>query len=435
MAFKETANLGADYGEGLASAILASNTNGFHEIRRQMVAHSPLFERHSGMGSVYTILKSVPREEFFAPVQKFKGVFVTLLAVFLLGSLFLSYVATKQFTRPVQKLRQEAEVIAGGDYHSRVDVRTYDEIEDLARQFNIMAQSLEQREEQIARHHEELEQKVRLRTRELENEKDKLQAMQDQLVRSERLAATGEIAAVIAHEMRNSVTSVRMILQLLSENRNIIDTDRDSLDVALDSLGRMERVVKDLLDLGRPTALNRRLEDCNDILRTSIEFARHQMGLGETALEADLDPTLRPVMLDRDRIKEAMVNLILNASQATDGGGTISIRSRRVVLNKELRDLGEVGDSSDETTEIGVQEIVLPKGTEVLQIEVIDTGRGIPEEHLARVFDPFFTTKINGTGLGLSFVKRVVNQHGGIVSASSQVNKGSRFILFIPIGD
>ncbi|MFQ6675069.1 MAG: ATP-binding protein [Fidelibacterota bacterium] len=543
LASKETANLVADYGTQLADTILASAADGFHETRRQMVAHSPLFERHSGMGSVYTILKSVPREEFFAPVQRFKGVFVGLLALFLLGSLFLSYVATQQFTRPVQKLRQEAEVIAGGDYHSRVDVHTYDEIEDLAHQFNIMAQSLEKREEQIARHRDELERKVRLRTRELEDEKDKLQAildnvpsgfilldrdfriqsasaalqaitgkpvgdlvghpcyqvvgdgdwcsncpsrrvfgsgkmetqvvqrvekdgkerylehvsvpltkngqvesvleiitditerkrLQDQLVRSERLAATGEIAAVIAHEMRNSVTSVRMILQLLSENRNLADTDRESLDVALDSLGRMERVVRDLLDLGRPTRLERRPEDCNEILRSSITFATHQMGLPETTLRIDLDPSLPTVMLDRDRIKEAMVNLILNASQATEGGGTIAIRSRRLVLNRELRDLGEMGDSSGEAAELGIQEIVLPKGSEVLQIDVSDTGRGIPPEHLGRVFDPFFTTKVNGTGLGLSFVKRVVNQHGGIVTASSQVGKGSRFTVFIPV--
>lgn len=543
LASKETANLGADYGEGLATTILNSSTDGFHEIRRQMVAHSPLFERHSGMGSAYAILKSVPREEFFAPLQKFKGVFVGLLAVFLLGSLVLSYAATQQFTRPVQKLRQEAEVIARGDYHSRVDVHTYDEIEDLAHQFNVMAQSLEQREEQLARYHDELEQKVRLRTSELANEKDKLQAildnvpsgfilldkdyriqtasaalesitgrpvealvgkpcyevvgkgewcsncptgrvfgsgrmetemiprvgkdgrerflehvsvplikngqvesvleiitdvterkrLQDQLVRSERLAATGEIAAVIAHEMRNSVTSVRMILQLLSENKNLVDTDRDSLDVALDSLGRMERVVKDLLDLGRPTRLNRRPEDCNEILRSSIEFARHQMGLGETTLEIDLDPALPLLMMDRDRIKEAVVNLILNAAQATEGGGTISIRSHRIELDRELRDFGEVGDGFDEAAGIGVQDIVLKKGSDVLQIDVTDTGRGISAEHLGRVFNPFFTTKINGTGLGLSFVKRVVNQHGGIVTASSQVGKGSQFSLFIPV--
>ncbi|MFQ6616922.1 MAG: ATP-binding protein, partial [Fidelibacterota bacterium] len=315
-----------------------------------------------------------------------------------------------------------------------VDVHTYDEIEDLAQQFNVMAQSLEQREEQIARYHDELEQKVRLRTRQLANEKDKLQSMQDLLVRSERLAATGEIAAVIAHEMRNSVTSIRMILQLLSENRNLVDTDRDSLDVALDSLGRMERVVRDLLDLGRPTRLDRRPEDVNHILHSSIEFAKHQMGLEETTLEVDLDPELPPLMLDRDRIKEAIVNLILNASQATEGGGTISVRSHRIVLDRELRDLGEVGDGSDEAPGIGVQEIVLSKGSSVAQIDVVDTGRGIPPEHLGRVFDPFFTTKINGTGLGLSFVKRVVNQHGGIVTASSHVNKGSRFSLFIPLG-
>ncbi|MFQ6673345.1 MAG: ATP-binding protein, partial [Fidelibacterota bacterium] len=542
LASKQTDNLVADYGQQVASSILSSRTDSFHETNDQMVAHAPLFAGHGDMGSSYTILKSVPREEFLASVEMYKKLFIGLLGLFLLGSLLLSYVATRQFTGPVQKLRREAEVIARGHYHSRVDVHTYDEIEDLAQQFNIMAESLEQREEEIARHREELEEMVRLRTRELENEKGKLEAildnvpsgfllldkeyrirsasaalrqitgksvetllgqpcyevmgdgtkcsncpavrsfrsgtmetqlmrrvraggeerylehvsvplrkngevasvleiitdvterkrLQDQLIRSERLATTGEIAAVIAHEMRNSITSVRMILQLLSENEKIIDTDRESLDVALDSLGRMEGVVSDLLQLSRPTELDRRMENCNDILRDSIEFARHQMVLRQVGMEIDLAPDLPGLLLDSDHIREAIVNLILNASQALDGKGKICVRSRLTTLSKELRDLGDVGEVSPETGAVGVQEVVLRKGEGVVRIDVEDTGCGIPAENLPRVFDPFFTTNVDGTGLGLSFVKRVVNEHGGIVTVQSEVGRGSEFSIYLP---
>lgn len=543
LASKDTENLGADYGHQTTSKILSSRSDSVHEVEDEMVAHTPLFAGYGGMGSQYTILKSVPRAEFFASAKDFQKLFFGLLGIFLLVALLLSYAATQQFTGPVRKLQREVEVITKGDYHSRVDVKTYDEIEDLAQQFNIMAESLEQREAEIIRHHEELEQMVRVRTREFEDEKNKLQAildnvpsgfvlldkeyriqtasaalksitgkplkllvgrpcyevigdgskcshcptervfrsgiletqlmhkvgqegeeqylehisiplknngqvesvleiitdvterkrLQDQLLRSERLATTGEIAAVIAHEMRNSLTSVRMILQLLSENEQLLGSDRESLGVALDSLGHMEGVVSNLLQLARPTKLDQKLEDCNDIVQDSIEFAKHQITLKEVDLELDLAPDLPRILVDRDHIRDAVVNLILNASQALAEQGKITVRTRLRTLSKELRDLAEIGVASAESAEIDVQEVILRKGSRVYETEVADTGIGISADNIDRIFDPFFTTKINGTGLGLSLVKRVVNEHGGIITVQSQPGRGSRFSILIPV--
>lgn len=543
LASKETDNLAADYGGSIAETVLSTATTSFYETDGEIVAHAPLFAGVPVLGSQYTILRSVPKSEFFGSATSFKRLFLALLGLFLLGAFVLSYIATRQFTGPVQKLRREAEVIAKGDYRSRVDIRTYDEIEDLSRQFNLMAKSLEQREEEIARHQEKLEQMVKLRTKELESEKDKLQAildnvpsgfmlldkeyrirsvsaavksitgksaetliglhcydllgdgtkcsdcptirvfrsgkmetqlaqhegfgnqqqylehisiplkkngevgsvleiitdvterkrLQDQLIRSEKLATTGEIAAVIAHEMRNSITSVRMILQLFSENGGIIDTDRESLDVALDSLGRMEKVVSDLLKLSRPTQLNKRPVQFNTILHEAIEFAEHQIVRGGIEFEIDLATHLPELRVDRDHMKEAIVNLILNASQAIEDEGKISISSRLERLNSEVRDFGEVGVKGSETVTVGVQEVVLKKGTEVLRVDVTDTGGGIPPEHVHRIFDPFFTTKLNGTGLGLSMTKRVVSEHGGIVFAENKKGAGAHISLILPI--
>jgi PAS domain S-box-containing protein len=539
LASKNYENLKNDFGDEFAQHLLGENSPSLQEINGSIVAHAPLFSEPRTLGGRYTILKSVSKSQIFAPVTRFRQLFLALLGFFLLASLSLAFLATRQFTRPIQKLRREVDVIAKGDFHSRVDVKTYDEIEDLAHQFNVMAESLEQREAEIVRHRERLEQMVQQRTKALEEEKNKMQVildnvpsgfllldrdytirsasaametitgepveklvgrkcyevvgdgeqclscptfqvfrsgkveaqlmkqitpegkerylehvsvplnrdeeavsvleiitdvterqrLQEQLIRSERLATTGEIAAVIAHEMRNSLTSVRMILQLLAETDRLTASDRESLEVALDSLGRMDRVVNDLLQLARPAQLQKRVLNFNEVIADSIEFARPQVARKGIDLVANLAPDLPDMLIDRDQMKEALVNLILNAAQAIKDRGKIKIRSSRVSLSSELRELAEVAGSDA----IKVQEVVLKKGTPVLKVDIADSGCGIPEEHLRRIFDPFFTTKTNGTGLGLSFVKRVVNEHGGVVTVSSKLGGGSVFSLLLPI--
>ncbi len=543
LASKDILNLKADYGEERTGHLLSHTSKSFFEIEEEIVAHAPLFDEHTGLDSEYTILKSVSKADIFKPAQNFQNLFWGFLGLFLATSLLLAYLATRQFTEPIQKLRREAEIIARGDYHARVYVQTFDEIAELAHQFNIMAESLEQREGEIDRHRQQLEQLVRARTKELEKEKNKLQVildnvpsgfvlldekykiltasaalksitgqpvetllgkscyevigndhlcsgcpteqvfrsgqmtsqlvrrlnadgderyleylavplkrdgqvenvleiitdvterqrLQDQLLRSERLAATGEIAAVIAHEMRNSLTSVRMILQLFRKTEPTVTADPESLDVALDSLSRMERVVNDLLQLARPAQLEKRPENINAILRDSIDFAKHQITRKGIELEVELASDLPAIDLDHEHIKEALVNLILNAAQAIAATGRIQARSRLTTLKKKLRDLGEVRMVGNENVGMGVKEVVLNKGARVIEMEVKDSGCGISQGHLSRIFDPFFTTKVNGTGLGLSFVKRVVNEHDGIITVESQEGKGSCFTIYLPL--
>jgi len=506
------------------------------------VAHAPLFSKKVSFESDYTILKSVSKAEIFRPAVTFRQFFLAILTFFLSMSLLLAYVATHQFTNPIQRLRREAQVIAIGNYHARVDVRTYDEIEELAKQFNVMAASLEQRDEEIASYQKHLEETVQERTGELRKEKDKLQAildnvpsgfilldpertilsasaalmsitgkpaselvgnkchdvigndalcagcpteevlqsgkmattitrgfspegedrylehisvplrrngsvdnvleiitdvtrrkrLQDQLVRSERLAATGEIAAVIAHEMRNSLTSTRMILQLLKETDSVSESDQESLDVALDSLGRMEGVVSNLLQLARPAQLEMKLDSIARVVHAAVEFARPQIARKDIDLVTHLPDDLPDLEIDGDRMKEALVNLILNASQSIESRGSIVVSAEVQTLPRKLRDLGEVRVSSGEEVTVAVQEVVLRKGSDVVVVRVQDSGCGMPSSHLRRIFDPFFTTKVDGTGLGLSFVKRVVNEHGGVVTVESEPGRGSTFSMIIP---
>jgi PAS domain S-box-containing protein len=543
LASKEQLNLRGDYGNELADRLLQAQGIETFELEKEILISAPLFSVQAGLQSAYAIMISVSKPEIFAPVDIFKRLLVALLGFYLLTSLTLAYFATQQFTQPIKRLKREAEVIAKGDYEARVDIRTYDEIEDLAQQFNVMADSLEQREYQIAQHRQQLEQKVRERTHELQEEKDKLKAildnvpsafvlldkeyrilaasamlqtftgkslssvigsfcyevlgdghscedcpsqrtfkngkmetrqvqrvnrhgemrhlehtaiplgetgkaetvleiitditerkqLQEQVIRSERLAATGELAAVIAHEMRNSLTSVRMILQLLTEGDRLSEADGESLFVALDSLAKMERVVNDLLQLARPAELQRKLESLNDIIKESIEFARHQITKEHITVNMKLGAELPTLLIDREQMKEALVNLVLNASQAIQGSGRVLVKSCVKTLPRPMRGVGEVRVLQDEKTFVEGKEIFLHTGQTVIYLEIEDSGCGILPQDMAHIFNPFFTTKADGTGLGLSFVKRVVNEHGGIISVQSEINSGTRFAIFLPI--
>jgi len=542
LASKDSLNLQTDYGSGQARKLLSATSARTLEFNDEIVAHAPLFDEQSGFGG-YTLLRSVSKKEIFAETKTFGLFFVIVSTTFLVVALLLSYWATRQFTEPLEKLEREASVIAEGNYRARVNIKTHDEIEQLAGQFNVMAESLQQREEEIARHRGQLENTVQQRTRELSAEKDKLRAildnvpsgfllldrnfkilsasaalekisgkpvnktvglsckdvlgdgevcehcpgdlafqsgkmqrkvssrvtsegekryfehmsvpikskgrveqileiitdvterrrLQEQLVHSERLAATGEMAAVIAHEMRNSLTSVTMILQLLATTEGVLASESESLEVALNSLHRMETVVMDLLQLARPSPMKRCLTDVNDIAGEAIELARHEIDKRGISLQQELAENLPLLELDPEHMKEAIVNLLLNAAQAVDGKGGITISTRLRILQQSLRSVGEVAVTKGDVTDFDVHDVVLTSGTRVVQIDIKDSGCGIPETTVERIFDPFYTTKTDGTGLGLSFVRRVASEHDGLVLATSKLAEGSCFSIVMPV--
>jgi len=549
LASRDIDNLKHDYPSEIVTQILSGTQGTIEEGVDQIISYAPLLREHAELHTSYTVIKTVSKDIIFASVYDFKKFFIGLIVVFLITSLGLSYLATTQFIKPISALHKGAEIIARGKYDHRLNIKTYDEIERLAEQFNAMAQSIQERETEIRRHKEQLEQMVAERTRELTEEKNKLQAILDnlpsafilldkqlrilsassalksiagyvpaevigkycyqvlpkemcmacssrqalesgeiamditvkhkgtdeeqyiehisvplrqdgqvesilevitditerehlkeQLIRSEKLATTGEMAAVIAHEIRNSLTSVKMILQLQLESEMLAVSDKESLEVAIDSIYRMESIVNDLLHFSRPTPVELKPDDINRILEESIAFSQHQFHSKGIQLVKNLSPRLPHVMADAEHLKEAFVNLILNASQAIDGRGVIEIVTDNIKMSREMKEYyrfriptkPNVVSESQQSEEIE-REIVLLKGTPAIRVQIKDTGCGIPKERLKRIFDPFFTTKINGTGLGLSLVKRIISEHGGIISVKSEVGKGTTFSIYLPL--
>jgi PAS domain S-box-containing protein len=265
--------------------------------------------------------------------------------------------------------------------------------------------------------------------------------LEQNLIQTERLMAAGEMSAIIAHEFRNALTSIKMILQLQSESQRLNRSDRRSLSVALRSLYHMENVVTELLNFGRPSHMEFGSHDIKAVIDESLSFVQAQMRASRIRSEKTIDESLSDMRLDPSRLREALVNILLNAIQAIRAEEksapqqVIRVTARRVPVRKTLRDFGIMpeGTSPGQSEDQKEHDIILWKGTECVVVEISDTGPGMDKRTLGRVFDPFFTTKTNGTGLGLPMVKRTINAHRGIVTVSSRKGKGTTFSIFLPL--
>ncbi|MBI2619532.1 MAG: PAS domain-containing protein [Ignavibacteriales bacterium] len=560
LASREDENLQHDYSPSIVAQLLSRQEGMIDEGIDEIISYGPLF---SPRGTLFThqphafsnpffVFESLPKEIVLGPVWTFSWTFAGFLMVFLITSVGLGLLATRQFTKPIAMLQQGAEVITKGNYGHRLHVETHDEIEELAQQFNVMAGSLEVHEREILRHRTTLQEMVQNRTRELTEEKAKLQALLDnvpsavvlldqqfriqaasaafsnvtgfrfedargqdcqsvfckdgfcrecvsrqamlsgnteihvdqtfdrvraeryiehvaiplkenghvssileiitditkrkqleqRLLQTERLTAAGEMSALIAHEFRNSLTSVKMILQLQRESKNFFSHEKKSLDVALNSIHHMEGVVTELLNFARPSPMEFRPEQLLDVINDSISFIESHLKKN-IQIEKSLRDDLPSIELDAPHFKEAMINILLNAAQAIENKPRmkrkeiVSVRTHTTTLGKELRDFtlrDNIGDAPDKDGVRSGREITLKKGTRCILVEVSDSGPGIPRNLLNRIFDPFFTTKSNGTGLGLPMVKQTVNAHGGIVTVESRRGAHATFRIYLPLG-
>jgi signal transduction histidine kinase len=261
-------------------------------------------------------------------------------------------------------------------------------------------------------------------------------ATRNSLLRAEKLSAVGEMAAVLSHGFRNSLTSLKMILQLHIESLDPEDSEVESLRVALESVSNMEGVVGELLSFANNRRLLRQDQDLNLLIREAVELSRRKLQSEDIRLNLDLEPTLAQAQLDDSQIKEAVINLILNACEAMKRGGGIFIRTSNGFVYHGSNERVHSKDAQAPSGANRSPTIPVSGGTRIpaVSLEISDEGRGIDPEIMDRIFDPFFTTKINGTGLGLAIVKRTVEDHGGSIQVESGAH-GSKFTLTVPLCD
>jgi two-component system NtrC family sensor kinase len=318
-----------------------------------------------------------------------------LCVLFLLG--LLSFVA-RRMTRPLAVMVDATGKIASGDLAHRVQVESRDEIGQLARAFNRMTDELSLAHEDLTQWGQTLERRVEERTGELRE-------TQDQLVVSEKLASLGKMAAGVAHEINNPLTSILINAHLLLERPGRAADEVETLNLIADETTRCAGIVGGLLEFARQTPSQAVPTDINAVIERTLVLLEMQASVRNIRIERTLDRDLPAIEIDKNKIQQVFSNLAINACEAMPRGGTLAVSS---LMSRD--------------------------GTHI-EITFTDTGVGISKENIPRLFDPFFTTKSFGTGLGLAVSYGIIRSRGGEILVRSEVGKGTEFTVRIPLAD
>jgi two-component system NtrC family sensor kinase len=308
---------------------------------------------------------------------------------------------------PVKSLIRGTEQIRAGDLDHRIAVQSQGEMARLGNSFNEMAEDLGKAQNELTEWTRTLEARVEEKTR-------TLQQAQDQLVQKEKMASLGALAAVVAHEVNNPLSGVLTYSKLAQKMLDKEGTKGEQIDSVRKYLRTIERetsrcggIISNLLEFSRKSGTAREESDLNDIARRTLFLIEHKMELQDIRLKIDLASDLPPVICDADQIQQALLAMFMNAVEAMPNGGALKVATR----------LSTQPDSEERWAEI----------------EITDSGVGIPPEAMGRLFDPFFTTKQDkkSVGLGLSVVLGIVNRHNGKIDVQSEVGK-TTFVVSLP---
>jgi len=311
-------------------------------------------------------------ESALGSIKEAQGILFCTLGGGLLSAIMIAFFLMRSLTKPLNELLLATRKIANGNLEYRIKLDSRDEFEELANSFNVMTGDLRR--------------------------------FQVQLIQSAKLAAIGELASNVAHEINNPLTSILGYAGLIKA-----ETDptimKEELEIIEKEALRAREIIRNLLDFARQTPLKMEEADINNILKTVLALTRSQARASNIEVIENLKEGLPKISIDINQIKQVFINIINNAISAMPKGGRLSI-------------------STD-----------IENGDGFIKIDFSDTGIGIPEENLPRIFEPFFTTKeaISGTGLGLSISYGIVERHRGKIEVKSKVGVGSTFTVKLPI--
>ena len=297
-------------------------------------------------------------------------------AVAICGALLVVLTYTVQ--RPMVELQQKISQVGGGDLSAAVTfAQRNDEIGDLGRNFNHMVEQLRESRAEIERLH------------------------RTQISRAEHLATLGELATGLAHEIRNPLAGIAGVIEIIG--RDLPDTSpaRSVVKDVRQEIARINQIVSDLLQTARPHPPKVRKSDLNTTVEHAVMLGRQQALAKSVEITLQKDASLPELEHDSDQIHQVLLNLLLNAMQAIDNDGKVSVS-------------------------------VKARGNAAV-VEVTDNGRGIPPEQLPHIFRPFYTTKGDGTGLGLSLAHRIVEDHQGRIDVTSVIGSGTTFAVVLPL--
>ena len=325
----------------------------------------------------------------------------TILAVLGVAILCAAFVR-RMLQGPLTALTEGTHRIGSGDLGYQIHVRSGGELAELAGSFNTMSCQLQEARKEIDAWTRTLEQRVEEKTRQL-------RGAQEEMLRVERMASIGKLAAVVAHEINNPLAGILTYAKLLKKKLGRApepDSENISmLDLMESESRRCGEIVKNLMTFARPTSMNREPADLNTIIDRCVRLVRHQLKLRNVELHLCLSQDLPRVPCDFGQIEQVILALVMNAIDAMPNGGNLTLRSERA------------------------------KDPAKVRVEVRDDGVGMPPEIVANMFEPFFTTKEHGRGLGLGLAisRNIVERHGGKIEVASEPGRGTAFTITLPL--
>jgi len=318
------------------------------------------------------VIMQQSKGEAYSSITRMKVNAIFWVVLSIAGSVFIAFYLAKSLSRPILELMGGAERLGEGDFSYEVKVKTHDEISTLADTFNFMVK--------------------------------KLKEFQEQLVLREKLAAIGQMASVVGHEIRNPLGVINNAIYYIktklevSSGRELDPKIQKHIGIIEQEIAASNKIVNDLLGFSRTRPPMAQPVDLNRIVEDSLSVVSIP---DKVKVEIDLCLELPPALVNPDEIRQVLINLINNAWQAMPEGGTLKVRT-------------------------------YPQEG-MAQAEVTDTGCGISPENMKKLFTPFFSTKTKGTGLGLAAVQRTVERHNGKIRVRSQVGQGTTFIVSLPL--
>ncbi|HSG42112.1 MAG TPA: cache domain-containing protein [Anaerolineales bacterium] len=323
-------------------------------------------------------------EQKYIDIQKQTSlIFLIISFVGALITMVLSLFVSRRISVPLRKTVAASKEVANGNLDVKVDIASGDEFGWLAYSFNKMSAALKERDEQLK------------------------EFTKKKISESERLAMVGQLAANVAHELNNPLQGIVTYASLSLERENFDDAARQNLNKIVIQANRCRDIIRGLLDFSRHKNPDKTLCDVNNLLRGCISLIENQAVFHNIDIDLDLDHSLPMVIADPSQIERVFLNLIINAADAMEGTGRLTIMTTM--------------NSMDHCVDIDVQ----------------DTGHGILPQHLEKIFDPFFTTKEtgHGVGLGLAISYGIVQEHNGKLTVKSKLGKGTTFTVSLPLTD
>ncbi|MBT0652285.1 ATP-binding protein [Geomobilimonas luticola] len=305
---------------------------------------------------------------------------LSTVAIVCFLAITISLVMFKFVKKPLTRLTEKMALVEQGDLSVRMQPFGKDEVGRLMASFDSMVERLDNAKRELEQLHFQ------------------------QMERADRLASVGEMAAGIAHEIKNPLTGIAAAITIIKDDFTPTDPRTEIVNEVLEQVKRLDKTVNDLLFFGKPTPPEPTYADLNALLKKTLMFASQHRGVKSIEKRLELQEDLPPVYVDGKQIQQVLLNLILNAVQAMPAGGLLTI-----------------------TSQLAEQD-----GKRWVRVSIADTGQGIPPLILGKIFTPFFTTKAQGTGLGLAICHKLVTQHQGTIAVTSEDGRGTVFTVSLP---